>query len=248
MSYKIIALRALQDNYIWLIQNQDSAIVIDPTLSEIVIDYLKTQQLNLEAILLTHEHADHTGGVKQLLATYSCAVIDNFMLQLEDEQTIVIRSFPMIKVILTPGHTDKHVCFLFENKHLFCGDTLFSLGCGRVFTGDYLAMYNSLAKIKKLPPSVSCYPAHEYTLRNLEFCLSIDSDYAYYTQLKLAIEEKLNSKACSLPVLLKDELAYNLFLRDDVKHLRDIVQSISKTVINDGLEYFTQLRLLRNEF
>lgn len=249
MSYQIKALRALEDNYIWVIYNQKSAIVVDPTLADPVDEFLQQNNLQLSCVLLTHGHSDHIGGVAGLVNKYSPQIVDNFSNQLADASNVQIDGFPLIQVILTPGHMYEHVCYLFDNKHLFCGDTLFSLGCGRVFTNDYQLMYDSLTKLKKLENNVLCYPAHEYTLNNLRFTLELDDEnqehYAYFIN---KIDSKLFEKQNSLPTVLSDELKYNLFLRDSDARLWAVIGKKSKSVITNGFEYFKQLRMIRNNF
>ncbi len=249
MNYQLKALRALQDNYIWVIHNEKSAIVVDPTLAEPVDEFLQQNKLQLASILLTHGHIDHIGGVAELVNKYSPQVVDNFSDQLTDTTEIQIDGFPLIRVILTPGHMYEHVCYLFDQKHLFCGDTLFALGCGRVFTNDYQLMYDSLAKLKKLNNNVLCYPAHEYTLNNLRFTLELDNENQdYYAEFINKTDSKLFEKQNSLPTLLSDELKYNLFLRDDDARLWTVVGKKSESVITNGFEYFKQLRMIRNNF
>lgn len=249
MSYQIKALRALEDNYIWVIYNQKSAIVVDPTLADPVDEFLQQNNLHLDSILLTHGHSDHIGGVAGLVNKYSPQIVDNFSNQLADATNIQIDGFPTIQVILTPGHMYEHVCYLFDNKHLFCGDTLFSLGCGRVFTNDYQLMYDSLAKLKRLDNDVLCYPAHEYTLNNLRFTLELDHEnQGYYADFINKIDSKLFEKQNSLPTGLSDELKYNLFLRDSDARLWAVIGKKSKSVITNGFEYFKQLRMIRNNF
>lgn len=249
MNYQLKALRALQDNYIWVIHNEKSAIVVDPTLAEPVDEFLQQNKLQLVSILLTHGHIDHIGGVAELVNKYSPQVVDNFSDQLTDTTEIQIDEFPLIRVILTPGHMYEHVCYLFDQMHLFCGDTLFALGCGRVFTNDYQLMYNSLAKLKKLDADVLCYPAHEYTLNNLRFTLELDNEnQGYYAEFINSTDSKLFEKQNSLPTLLSDELKYNLFLRDDDARLWTVVGKKSGSVITNGFEYFKQLRMIRNNF
>lgn len=248
INYQIIALPAFQDNYIWLIHNDRFAIVIDPGSADVVDAYLVKNKLTLQTILLTHSHDDHIGGVSQLQETYALSVIDNFKFQLLDNQIIDLPNFPSLQVLITPGHLMEHVCYLFADKHLFCADTLFSLGCGRVFTNDFKAMHNSLNKIKSLSPQTLCYPAHEYTMTNLRFTLSIDSDHEYYRNYADKLTARLASAKNTLPVLLGDELKHNLFLRCDDPKVWSMVEAKSGKIIHSAYECFLQLRLLRNDF
>ena len=249
MKYTIVALRALKDNYVWLIHDDKSAIVVDPTEAHVVEQYLQQHNLSLKIILLTHNHPDHTGGVKILCQRYHPECIDNFNQQLADGQMLHLADMDLsVKVLLTPGHTFEHVCYLVDDKHLFCGDTLFGMGCGRVFTNDFVAMYNSLNKIKALPESTLCYPAHEYTANNLRFITSIDDNHAYYQDYAKYLVMKLTSLQNSLPTVLADELRYNLFLRCDEPHVWGIVSAKSGELISDEENCFVVLRQLRNAF
>lgn len=246
--YSITPIKAFSDNYIWVIHNDKSAIAIDPGEASGVIKFLQQNNLQLETILLTHSHNDHIGGVQQLCDKYGCQVIDNSALQLSDNQVINLPSFPVVQVLLTPGHTNEHVVYLFDNKHLFCGDVLFGLGCGRVFTDNYEAAHSSLCKIKQLSGNILCYPAHEYTANNLRFTSSIDDTPNYYAKYAKLLLMKLTTLQNSLPTTLENELKYNLFLRCDDVNIWKMVGLKSQQVINNEFDCFKQLRLLRNNF
>lgn len=247
-NYQVIALKSGQDNYIWLIHDEQNAIVIDPTEAKVVKNYLTKHALNLQAIFLTHGHADHIGGVKELALSYQPEIIDNFKQQLLESQIIQIGTFPTFQVMLTPGHTVEHVVYLFDMKHLFCGDVLFSMGCGRVFTNDFDAAYTSLNTIKALDPRILCYPAHEYTANNLRFTSRLDKTPDYYTQFAKFVVMKLSSLQNSLPTLLGDELQYNLFLRCHDPLVWSLVAAASDEIIDSEFNCFVALRKLRNNF
>lgn len=268
----IHALPALADNYMWLIHNHKDAIIIDPTLATPVAEFLAANSLTLRAILLTHAHHDHIGGVAQLCAKFAPQVYDNFNEQLRDGSLIQIPGFAAFQVLLTPGHTFEHVCYLFAKQHLFCGDTLFTLGCGRVFTNDYELMFRSLVKLQRLGDEVCCYPAHEYTLKNLEFTLSLDPDQDYYKGYAKSESSKIwyqqSTAMClspaevyssgrqldngrlpnSVPSSLAAEKKYNLFLRCHQLYIQQLVAVNSQKVITNPLECFVALRQLRNIF
>lgn len=248
LNYQVIPLKSGQDNYIWLIHDEQHAIVIDPTEAKIVKAYLTKHDLNLQAILLTHGHADHIGGVKELNLSYQPEIIDNLKQQLFESQIIQIGTFPVFQVMLTPGHTAEHAVYLFDMKHLFCGDVLFSMGCGRVFTNDFDAAYASLRNIKALDPAIRCYPAHEYTANNLRFTSVLDKTPDYYTQFAKFVVMKLSSLQNSLPTLLSDELQYNLFLRCHDPLVWSLVAAASDEIIDSEFNCFVALRKLRNNF
>ena len=232
---KIIGLRVLRDNVIWLWKNNKSVVVIDPALSKPVIEYIKNNHLNLEAILQTHHHADHIGGTKELIKKWpnvkviasaeekdripfqNLSVKDGDKIRLLDEE---------VQVIEVIGHTRSHIAFYFNNgvPILFIGDTLFSAGCGRIFEGTYKQMYNSLKKIKLLPKNTLIYCAHEYTKSNLLWALDLEPDNQNIKNKLIEVEKKIALKELTIPCLLEEEMKINLFLRADslrgFSHLR----------------------------
>ncbi len=246
--YIISPIKSLQDNYIWVVHNQERALVVDPGESSSVINYLQNNNLQLDTILVTHSHQDHTAGIKLLEKHYGCIIIDNTSGKLIDNQVIHIDSFPDIQVLFTPGHTEDHVIYLLDNQHLFCGDLLFGLGCGRVFTENYQVAYASLCKLKKLSDTILCYPAHEYTMNNLRFTSQIDPSPTYYLDYANLLLMKLTSLQISLPTLLADELKYNLFLRCDNVDVMNMVVILSQQIIKSEFDCFKQLRIIRNNF
>lgn len=167
-------IKAFSDNYIWCIQEETEAIVVDPGKARVVFDYLEEKQLSLAAILLTHMHEDHTGGVREILARYpeclvygpkETKVLVNSVVKEGDSFNLLDQNF---QVYESGGHTHGHISFLMGDN-LFCGDAFFSAGCGRVFTGDYEAQYETLQKFKRLDDNINVYPGHEYTETNLRF-------------------------------------------------------------------------------
>ena len=176
--HKIIGLKVLNDNVIWLWQCNKSVVVIDPAVSQPVIKYLKDNDLHLKAILQTHHHSDHIGGTKNLMKQWPNVQViasekekdripfQNLSVRDQDKLQLLNEEVQVIEVI---GHTRSHIAFYIKSKTpvLFIGDTLFSAGCGRIFEGTYKQMYNSLKKIKALPNKTLIYCAHEYTKSNL---------------------------------------------------------------------------------
>jgi hydroxyacylglutathione hydrolase len=249
LNYQIVALPALQDNYVWLIHDEINAIVVDPGCATVVNTYLKQHQLNLQLVLITHKHNDHIGGVAELVQKYAPLVIAK---QSHSNMQYLQQLKPWLDkltILNIPGHTDDHLAYLWDKQHLFCGDTLFGLGCGRVFTQDYLAMYTSLQTIAHLPPSTLCYPAHEYTLRNGQFISQFDPNSAFYQNYLEHLTSKLVMRSNSLPVLLADELIYNPFLRCVTQaNFVDYLAGLTQQSFIDGLDAFIYLRQLRNQF
>ena len=177
----------LQDNYSYLIidENNNSACVVDPGEAKPIVDYLKNKNIKLKYILNTHHHFDHIGGNEYLKKKFGSIVvgfkkdinrIPEIDVLLEDNQTWKAENFEA-KIIHIPGHTSGHICFhFFQEKLVFTGDTLFSLGCGRIFEGTYKEMFESLNKIKSLPEETKVYCGHEYTLSNLKFCIKYNPE------------------------------------------------------------------------
>tara|TARA_S200000501_G_scaffold74060_1_gene65942 strand:- start:253 stop:993 length:741 start_codon:yes stop_codon:yes gene_type:complete len=227
---RITGIRVLSDNVIWIWENNNSAVVVDPALAKPVIEYLKINNLNLEAILQTHHHSDHIGGTRELIKEWpnvkviaslkekiripfqNSSVSDGDKLQLLNKE---------VQVIEVMGHTRSHIAFYFNNNVpvLFIGDTLFSAGCGRIFEGTYKQMYNSLKKIKSLPKNTLIYCAHEYTKSNLLWALDLEPENQNIRNKLIEVEKKIALKQLTIPCLLEEEMTINLFLRsDNLKH------------------------------
>ena len=221
---KIIGLRVLNDNVIWLWKKNKSVVVIDPALSQPVIEFLKTNNLNLEAILQTHHHSDHIGGTKELIKKWPNTKVvasakekdripfQNISVKDGDKLQLLGKEVNVIEVI---GHTRSHIAFYLNNKSpiLFIGDTLFSAGCGRIFEGTYKQMYNSLKKIKSLPKNTFIYCAHEYTKSNLLWALNLEPENQNLKKKLIEVEKKISLKKLTIPCLLEEEMKINLFLR-----------------------------------
>ena len=184
MNVEII--KCLKDNYSYLITDSDrNCIVIDPSEADPIIKTVEKKKLNLKFILNTHHHFDHIGGNDELKKKYSSEIvgfkkdkdrIPGIDISVSDNEVWKSGNFEA-KIIYIPGHTSGHIAFYFyKNEILFSGDTLFSLGCGRVFEGTHEDMYNSLSKFKSLPPSTKVYCGHEYTYNNSLFCIKYDSE------------------------------------------------------------------------
>ena len=184
MNVEII--KCLKDNYSYLITDSDrNSIVIDPSEADPIIKIVEKKELNLQFILNTHHHFDHIGGNDELKKKYSSEIvgfkkdkdrIPGIDISVSDNEVWKSGNFEA-KIIYIPGHTSGHIAFYFyKNEILFSGDTLFSLGCGRVFEGTHEDMYNSLSKFKSLPPSTKVYCGHEYTYNNSLFCIKYDSE------------------------------------------------------------------------
>jgi hydroxyacylglutathione hydrolase len=234
---RIEIIKCLQDNYSYLIidKNNLKACVVDPSEASPIINFVEKKKLKLVYILNTHHHYDHVGGNLELKRKYNSKVIGfkedkkripGIDILVEDNQIWNEDSFEA-KIYHVPGHTSGHIAFhFFKEKKLFIGDTLFSLGCGRIFEGTNEEMFNSLNRIKKIPDDTEIYCGHEYTLQNSKFCLAHDSTNLSLKNKILEIERKLKDGLPTIPTFLKDELKCNIFLKaKDVKSfskLRDL--------------------------
>jgi hydroxyacylglutathione hydrolase len=234
---KIKIIPCLQDNYSYLIidEKKNIACVIDPADADPIIEYLDDSKIELKFILNTHHHYDHVGGNKQLKEKYGATVIGykgdkeripEIDILLNDQETWKHENFEA-KIIHIPGHTLGHICFYFyKEESVFTGDTLFSLGCGRLFEGTYSQMFDSLMKLKKLPQNTKVYCGHEYTKKNSAFCIAHDPNNKNLKAKMDDINIKLNSGVPTIPSTIKDELECNIFLRssnvDAFSKLRDL--------------------------
>jgi len=219
---KVLAVPAFQDNYVWLVHDGVHAAVVDPGDAAPVLDALKAHRLSLSAILLTHHHADHVGGVPALLRGHDVPVfgparedIPQITQPLTEGNTIAVPDLGLkLAVLDVPGHTRGHIAFFSpDNAWLFCGDTLFAGGCGRLFEGTPEQMVASLTKLASLPDTTQIYCAHEYTLANLRFAREVEpGNGELTTRIKLE-QAKRDQGLPTLPSTLGTEKATNPFLR-----------------------------------
>ena len=221
-------IKSFTDNYIWMIKKNKDVVVVDPGDAIPVLNFLKEKNLNLKSILITHKHADHIGGIEDLLNHYPNIKIYgpknnfNFIYTIvNNDELLKINELNIeFRVIATPGHTLDHVVFA-DQDHLFCGDTLFGCGCGKLFEGSYSQMHSSLKTLSKLPTSIKVYCAHEYTKKNIEFALTQDKDNQYLIDRK----RNLIGKDITLPSTLGEELKTNPFLRSkDLTQFKELRQ------------------------
>tara|TARA_Y100000590_G_scaffold397127_1_gene478434 strand:- start:347 stop:1108 length:762 start_codon:yes stop_codon:yes gene_type:complete len=252
---EIIPIQCLSDNYAYIINDSNSKTVgvVDPSESKPIISFLSKKNLKLNYILNTHHHFDHIGGNIELKKLYSSKVIGfigdkhripGIDITLNDNEIWNFGNSP-VRVLHIPGHTLGHVCFFFEKQKIaFTGDTLFSLGCGRIFEGDHKQMLNSLNRIKELPKDTKIYCGHEYTFKNAEFCMKYDENNISLKK-KFEIIKKLRFKNLpTIPTILKDELKSNIFLRCDENDLK-----IKLNMQNfKDFEVFKKIRDLKDTF
>jgi len=238
---KIKIIPCLKDNYSYLIidEENNTACVVDPSEADPIIKYLENNQIKLQFILNTHHHYDHIGGNQELKEKYGASVvgyegdkerIPGIDILVNDQETWVYKNFEA-KIIHIPGHTLGHICFYFyKDESVFTGDTLFSLGCGRIFEGTHKQMFDSLMKLKELPISTKVFCGHEYTLQNSKFCIAYDENNENLKAKSNDIQIKLKAGLSTIPSTIKDELECNIFLR------------------SNNIETFSKLRDLKDNF
>ncbi len=252
---KIKIVKCLADNYSYIMFNEKtlSAAVIDPSEADPIINQIEQNNLVLKYIFNTHHHYDHVGGNQKLKEKYSCKVvgfeedkhrIPGIDIGLKDNEKWKNELFECeIKHI--PGHTSGHICIYIKKLNaLFTGDTLFSLGCGRIFEGTYEEMYQSLNKLKKFPPDTKIYCGHEYTKKNSDFCLSIDKNNSNLVRKIEKINKNINNGMPTIPSILADELSCNIFLRSNNLEIQKHLGINS----SDPIETFAKLRDLKDNF
>ena len=253
MNIEIIS--CLNDNYSYLIKdNQTNTIaIIDPSEFGPCDEKINQKYKKLDFILNTHHHFDHIGGNAELKRKYGSKIlgfekdkkrIPEIDILLKDGQEFKIGNLNF-KTIFVPGHTLGHIAYYFKKeKVIFTGDTLFSLGCGRIFEGTCQQMFDSLNKIKSLPEDTKIYCGHEYTKSNLRFCLEYNPRNNYLIDKKKFIETRIKDRKPTIPSTIKEEIQTNVFLRyDDL----DIKRTLNLKNASD-LEIFTKLRELKDNF
>ena len=242
----------LEDNYGYLIKNPHATegILVDPSDLEMCLKILELNDCSPTHILLTHHHDDHIGAVQDLKNKFQSIIIgfehDKKIPQpdlfVKDEEIIEIHQ-NKFKVLHTPGHTLQHVnYFILEHNILFSGDTLFSMGCGRMFEGTPELFWQSLSKIKKLPEDTTIYCGHEYTLSNVKFALSIHPENQDLHKYALWTEHQEKEHRPTIPTKLIDQLKCNPFLQCDSPHFQELYKS------TDATEVFGKMRKAKDNF
>jgi len=245
----ITPIPALHDNYIWLILHPDSqhVLVVDPGEAGPVIEHLQENHYKLSGILLTHHHWDHTDGVPALLHHTSVPVYgpasiegvthpvcENDLVQFENPSC-------QFKVLEIPGHTLDHIAYVGENL-IFCGDTLFTGGCGRVFEGTADQMFRSLSKLATLPPEYAVYCAHEYTEANLRFAKMIEPNNTALLKRIESVTKMRSKEEPTVPAPLSLELATNPFLRCDQAAVIQAASQHAQKELSTPVTVFTEIR------
>lgn len=251
----ITQIAALQDNYIYLLNNPETGetAVVDPAEATPVLDYLQQKHWTLKYILNTHQHWDHIGGNPQLQQQTGCQIVASKVDQsriprvdiaVQEGDTLFLGR-QRLQVLDTPGHTLGHLSYYLPgSKALFCGDTLFGMGCGRLFEGSAEQMWHSLQKIMALPAETQIYCAHEYTEANSRFAYSIEPENSVLLQRVQQIKSLRQQNLSTVPFTLADELATNPFLRTHLPGIQEKLNLAGQTDIT----VFAALRKLKDHF
>lgn len=257
MAIRVQPILAFKDNYIWVLINGETnhCIVVDPGEAKPVLVFLKRLKLTLDAILITHHHWDHTNGIKGILKECSVPVfgpakekIIGVSDPVEEGVCVEFTDWPIsFNVIAIPGHTLGHVAY-YGGGLLFCGDTLFSAGCGRLFEGTAEQMLDSLAKLLKLPDETLIYCGHEYTLSNLHFAQTIEPGNPHVKERLEKIRELRQKNLPSLPALLGKERVINPFLRCENPEIVSRLEKHRGRKFDSSAELFAYIRQWKNNF
>ncbi len=254
---KVIQIPLLRDNYGYLIvcEKTNEAAIVDPSEAEPVLRQVEKEKVTLKAILNTHHHRDHTGGNSGLLESLPLQVYGHK----NDEYRIPGLTHPLDegdeirigelkgRILFIPGHTKGHIAYLFENK-LFCGDTLFVAGCGRLFEGTAEQMHSSLNKLQQLPADTLVYCGHEYTEKNLQFAMTVEPNNKKITD-KLQSVRSLKAKNIStVPSTMAEERETNPFLRWESKEIHENLKSRFPNLGSDPVSVFAKVRELKDQF
>ena len=262
-SHQIVtAIKAFNDNYIWAISghSNDKIALVDPGDALVCIDYMQKNNLVLSAILITHHHSDHVGGIKKLLeyakdkawsvtvygpASESIAQLD---ITLKENDTVSLTELNcQFTVLDLPGHTKGHIAYHNE-KIVFCGDTLFSGGCGRLFEGTPQQMHHSLSKLAKLAADTLIYCAHEYTQANLAFALSVEPNNSVLHEYAEQVNVKRQQNQATIPSNIALELQINPFLRCHEQSIKLAAQAYSNQSQRSDSEVFSVIRAWKDNF
>jgi hydroxyacylglutathione hydrolase len=249
---EILPIPAFEDNYIWLINDGKHAVVIDPGDAKPVIKWLEQSQLILDAILITHHHSDHIGGVPELIGKYGSHVYAPAKERYDFPHTALAEGDEVdlsqinlkLRVMEVPGHTLGHIAY-HAHPYLFCGDTLFSCGCGRLFEGTPAQMYQSLQRLAKLPETTQVYCTHEYTAHNINFARELDPKNIALQERQREVRILREINKPSLPSSIGLELQINPFLRCQEPAIKKASNAIN---IESPLEVFTMVRNMRNHY
>lgn len=256
MAIQVEPILAFKDNYIWCLINDETnhCIIVDPGEAKPVLAFLKSANLSLSALFITHHHWDHTNGIKGILNAHSAPVygptkekIIGITCPVDEGDTIQLKNWPVFNVLSIPGHTLGHIAY-YGDGLLFCGDTLFSAGCGRLFEGTAEQMLESLNKLSNLPDETKIYCGHEYTLNNLQFAQTVEPNNAHIKERLEQVRELRQNSLPSLPALLANERLTNPFLRSDSPEIAIKIKKHSGKSLDSFVEIFAYLRQWKNNY
>jgi hydroxyacylglutathione hydrolase len=254
---RIVQIPLLRDNYGYLAvcEETGAAAVIDPSEADPVLERIDQEKVDAKAILNTHHHRDHTGGNAGILERRKLEVyghvsdekrIPGITRQVDEGDAVSIGK-EHGRVFFIPGHTTGHVAYLF-GKNLFCGDTLFTAGCGRLFEGTAEQMLDSLKKLKALPADTLVYCGHEYTENNLKFALTLEPDNAKLRERMERVRAARAAGRSTVPATMAEEIETNPFLRWDSKDLRDNLRKRFPDLELNPVSVFAKVRQLKDQF
>ena len=255
--FEVSAIKAFSDNYIWTLIKDGEVTVVDPGDPEPVKKYLNEKGLNLKNILITHHHFDHTGGIEKLTDIYGCEVygpdgghIKGIGVTIQDNQEFMITDVTF-KAFATPGHTLDHLSYYVaddSNPLLFCGDTMFSGGCGRLFEGSPKQMHTSLSRLAELPGKTKVFCTHEYTESNLRFAIAVEPNNRHIKDKFEEVQELRRKDLETLPSTISEELNINPFLRCNQNDVINSAESYCKTQLSESHEVLGAIREWKDNF
>lgn len=252
---QIVQLQAFRDNYIWVLRKGKKAAVVDPGDAAPVMDYLRAEGLALSAILVTHHHNDHVGGIEALLREYPAEVfglagtsLPGLSHPLEDGEEFILPGLGIpLRMLAVPGHTLGHGAYYGSNS-LFCGDTLFGCGCGRLFEGTPRQMHDSLTRLASLPGDTLVYCAHEYTEANIRFALTVEPGNGHLQARARETRSRRASGLATVPSRLEEELATNPFLRSTSPEVIAAASSHLGRPLSSPVDVFAAIRSWKDGF
>ncbi len=262
MNLEVLHAPAFEDNYIWFATSaiataSDSAkscVVIDPGDADVALDMIASRSLEPVAIFCTHLHGDHVGGLAELQARFDVPIYGPELERIRGVnhavgggETITLDGIGSFEVLATPGHTAGHISYFGENA-LFCGDTLFSAGCGRLFNGTAEQLFHSLKSLRTLPATTRVYCAHEYTLSNLRFAHAVEPANQDIQEMINTCKQNRQNNIPTLPSTIQKELQINPFLRTEKPTVRSSVETHVGHALGDEVEVFTELRRWKDGF